>query len=396
VATAYRGGVPPDAYLEAADESRPALFTATVVAVVAVLIAGLVSVAALGTSLVNSPRDAVDALITGLETHDTGAVLATLDPAERAAIAPGLSQITASLKRIGVLSDSADPNALSGLSAAFHHVTTRTVSLAALHPGLAEVQFTGGTATLSLDPGGLPLGALVQGVVAAAFPHPFRRSFALREPIVTIQRNGTWYVSLGYTLAENARRRARLPLPTAAQAVPAVGAASPEGAARAFLTAAAGGDLRGLVEVIDPVVGGPFHDYAGLFAGQVRSPVALRSIGLRTTSVSGGVLVTVTSLDASVGRDEVTLAGRCFRVGRRAPLCEPSGSNLLAGYGVVAVERPGGWFVDPYRTVFDDLARVSAGLDLADLARLARDGGPLAAVHSVLAFVAQAPGLAAA
>jgi hypothetical protein len=377
---------------------------ALVVATVAVLLAGLVSVAGLTASTTNSPSDIVRDLLQATAAGNVSRALDTLDPAERGAIAPSLSTILDDLRRIGVVDQSADLSNVTGVVASFRRVSTRTESLAALRPGLAAVVFTGGTATLQVTTADLPLGALFAGVASKLVPSVITRTFALggpgaaQRPLVTIQRNGAWYVSLGYTVAEQARRAAGLPLPSAAESVPARGAASPDALARALVSAATTGDERTLVELTDPLEDGALHDYAPLFLSN-RRPSAPRlvvtQLGLASTPVKGGVLVTITDFTASLSNgDEVALTSAgCFvlrhRVGRTEQLCEPSGSNLLAGYGIVAVERQGAWFVDPYRSVLDDLDHVLRGVDLDKIARLAH-GDATAVLRDVTTFLGAA------
>jgi hypothetical protein len=117
--------------------------------------------------------------------------------------------------------------------------------------------------------------------------------------------------------------------------------------------------------------------------------------------VQGGTLVTITAFTASLPNGDVislTTAG-CFVVLRRnghtTRLCEPSGSNLLAGYGIVAVMRQGAWFVDPYRSVLDDVDHVIRGVDLSGIARLAH-GDAATVLRDISAFLAAAARLSPA
>ena len=374
-------------------------------ATVAVLLAGLVSVAGLTASTTNSPGDIVRDLLEATAAGNLTRAMDTLDPVERAAIAPSLSTIVDDLKKIGVVDQSADLTRVTGLVATFHRVSTRTESLAAVRPGLAAVVFTHGTATVHLTMSGLPLSALVKGVVAKLAPAVVTRTARLggpgaaARPLVTIQRNGSWYVSLGYTVAEQARRSAGLPLPSAAASIPAWGASSPVALAQALVSAATHGDERTLVELTDPRLDGALHDYAPLFIAtappSTTRRVAVSALGLASTPVKDGTLVTITGFTASVPNGDIvtlTPAG-CFRLqrttGRTESLCQPAGSNLLAGYGIVAVERSGAWFVDPYRSAFDDVDHVIRGVNLEKIARLAH-GDAAAVLNDLSAFLGTA------
>src|ERR1700722_19255667 len=106
------------------DGPRPAspLLTVLIVATVAVLITGLVSVAALSTSQTNSPQDAVSSLLTAASNANVEGILASIDPAEASALSAPLSQTVEDLKALGVLSSSADLHAITGVSVGFSKV----------------------------------------------------------------------------------------------------------------------------------------------------------------------------------------------------------------------------------------------------------------------------------
>jgi hypothetical protein len=322
-----------------------------------------------------------------VSTGNATAAIGTLDAPDRAAISPGLSNIVSSLKTLGLLDSSFDPSAISGLSVTFSDVATKTESLAALHPDLAAVVFTSGTATVHITPSELPVSALVKGFLAKVPPITKTVDLATRaddHPIVTIERAGQWYVSLGYTIAEIARRSAGAPLPSASGSVPAVGASSPTALVHALVAAGTDADIRGLVERTDPVEAAALHDYAPLFLSSVPAPhptgVTVSHLGLVTSPVAGGVLVRVTSFTATAPgglRATLTPAG-CVTVTKGTSshqFCQPSVSNLVAGLGVVAVQRGGKWYLDPYRTPLDDVANVLKGLNLGALAHLFSGGG---------------------
>jgi len=393
------------------DGPRPIspLLTGLIVATVAVLIAGLVAAAALSTSQTNSPQDAVTSLLDAASSANVTGILSSIDPVEASAISGPLSQTVDDLKNLGVLNSSVDLHAVSGVSVSFSKVGMRTTAIDPSRPDLAAVTFTGGTATLHVDVSQLPLGSLVtgflasRGVDAGSFERsaPLGGGDATEHPLVTVQRNGEWYVSIGYSIAETARLHAGLPFPTTP--VPAVGASSATGVAQALVTAATGGDARRLVELLDPDEMQAVHDYADLFLAKLPPPspsqVTVTSLGLSTAPVSGGTLVTVEDFSATVRGDVVSLTtAGCFVAsgpdvpGGSRKLCEPSGSNLLAGYGIVAVQRGASWYLDPLRTLADDAEHIVRGVNVSELGRVLQAGGPAGLFADVLGFGTTATG----
>ena len=100
------------------------------------------------------------------------------------------------------------------------------------------------------------------------------------EPIrvATVKRGDQWYVSLFYTIADNAVHQAGLPNPTA-QSSPPDGQDSPEDAVNALHRAgAAQGDLEGVIALLPPDEMGVLHDYGQLLdrPGRRRGPVDQR------------------------------------------------------------------------------------------------------------------------
>lgn len=379
-----------------------------VVGAVAVLGAGAavsVSLAAGGTSSASAPSDAVTNLLSAAQHSDVLGMLDSLEPAERDALKSGVTSLVGQLQRLDVLSSSTNLSNVSGLFVQFHNVTTRTDML---RPDVAAVFITGGTATAQVDPVQLPLGGFSRSVAGGALgpTHQLSTTSGIssgQSPIVTVKVGDNWYVSLGYTIAENARRAAGAPMPSPSQAVPAVGAPSPEDAVRGFLDSAAAFDLTGMIKATPPEELAALHEYAPLFLSGAQSvldrakahvSVTINSLGLGTVAQSdGSQLVQVKQLDFSVVVNRhlsVEVAGGCAHVTDSAdPMIDqtvcPDQSSSVAGLppeikqllqhvrdahpaeGLVAVQEGGQWYVDPVRTVFTDVDDLLATLGPGDL-----------------------------
>jgi hypothetical protein len=369
------------------------LFTVLVVATIGVLVAGVVSVAALSGSASNSPQDAVRALMQATASGNATAALAAVDPAEASAIGPALTTLVGALQKLGVFDPNLNLSNLDGISITFDNATMQTSTVDPSRPDLAAVTFTGGTVTARVDVAQLALGGLVKDALAGRST-TFTKSVPLAAPgrppvsIITVQRNGQWYVSIGYTLAAAALAHAGVPLSSAPSPIVAAGATSADAAARQFLAAAVQRDPRAAIALLDPTDSAALHDYGSalLAPAPASAPpaVTVSSLDLGASPVEGGTLETVTSFTATAGTTTVSLSGGCLQIASTTSaahqVCAPAGSNLAAGLGLVAVQRGSSWYIDPYRTVLDDLDRVVSGADLSALIGQlgGGGGGPLA------------------
>jgi hypothetical protein len=396
---------------------RPIGIVAVSVAVVALLVAGVVAVTALTGPAANTPEDAVRGLLTAAGNGDALGVLDHVDPAERDALTSFLTNGTQDLARLGVLAPGVDLHHVPGVTATFTVQATHTD----LRPGLATVEVTGGTVHLHVDASQLPLGSFVRqhagSALAAVGVRDTTSPLHLHGAIATVQRGGSWYVSLGYTVAEAARRSANMPLPDPAAAVPAVGAPTAEGAVDDFLHAVASLDVQRLIELTPPDEMQALHEYAPLFLPKVKDElgragsvsITITSLSLGHTAVSDGELVTVKSvgLHASVDGRTLDLAPgqKCPTIsggpsGDISGLCSADGSgqqprgwggvfnSLQAAkpqVGFVAVQEGGSWYVSPTRTVLDDLEAVLHALPsdfLTTVASVLTPGSALGSLHA--------------
>ncbi len=377
----------PDPYFPPEKPRRtPLLFTALVVTTVGVLVAGLVSVAALASSSSNAPEDAVRSLTQATGSGNLTAALAAIDPGESSGIGPALTAVVSDLQKIGVLDSSLSLSDVGGLSVTFDKLTT-TTTYDPSRSDIAAVTLTGGTVTTHFDPAQLALGSLAKNLLSGRLSKldhssPVAETGRPAPQLVTVLRNGQWYVSIGYTLAQAALTRAGVPFPAAVSAIAPAGAGSAEDAARQFLAAAAQRDGRGAIALLDPTNTAALHDYGSSLLAHVptgtTTPATITGLILTPSSVEGGTMETVTSFTATSGSNSVTLAGGCLQItSPSAPqqVCPPAGSNAAAGLGLVAVQRGSGWYIDPYRSVLDDLDRALSGADLGTLLGQLSTGG---------------------
>ena len=377
------------------------------IALVGAGVATSLSLAGGGTTSATTPDGAVRALLDSAQHGDLLGVLGTLEPSERAALEDGISRTTGQLQRLQVLSADTDLSDISGLQLGFSGIKTSTSYLT---PQRAAVTITSGTATSHVDPARLPLGPFTRSVAGPALAHakPTSSSSGVstgKNVIVTVQENGSWYVSLGYTVAEDLARNAGQSAPPAGASVPAVGSATPDDAIRSVVQSAAALDVAGVIKVTPPGELAALHDYAPLFLSNadralrtVRSKLSITVTRLDLADVpdgTGAELVTITGLAFRATYEQYTVSfdGSCITVtDARDPsndqqFCR-SGSGLdsvlsslpaplqplisdLKGIhpkeGLVAVEENGQWYFDPVRTVFTDVDNLLGALSLKDM-----------------------------
>jgi hypothetical protein len=232
--------------------------------------------------------------------------------------------------------------------------------------------------------------------------------------LTTVERDGSWYVSIGYSIAEAARRDANAPIPKFGEGVPAKGTGSPEDAVRALLEAGAAFDARRAIELVAPGEGASLHDYAGLFLPDVEAAAAdargsgfsasLKDLRLSAKTSGDTAIVTIDGFHIEWADNgdsgQVDYDGKCLkgRSGADEPssTCDEPGANnditralFPQGFPKITfstVKEDGAWFISPVRTWLDGVIEGLRPLDRKQLEDAAKspDGnvdammGPLA------------------
>jgi hypothetical protein len=370
-------------------------------------VATSLSLAGGGASPASTPEAAVRALLDSAQQGDLLGVLGTLEPSERDALEAGITQTTSQLQRLQVLSSDADLSDISGLTLGFSNIRTST---AFLTPQRAAVTITSGTASSHIDPSQLPLGSFTRSVAGSALAKTKAANSSSgvstgNDVIVTVQENGSWYVSLGYTVAEDAARASGQTAPPASSSIPAVGSETADDAIRSLIQSAANLDVAGVIKLTPPGEMAALHDYAPLFLAQadnalsnVRSKLSVSITKLDLADVpdgSGSELVTIRGIAfrATYEQYTVTYDGSCLDISdasdpsndqhfcpRASDLNSALSSlpaaiqpivndlkNLHPKEGLVALEENGQWYFDPVRTVFTDLDNLLGALSIKDM-----------------------------
>ena len=384
-------------------------FRILAVAVASVLIVGAGAGTAIGLSGGSggsaSPAQAVNALLSAAQNSDLLGALDAIAPGERAAVEPGLVTFIHQMQRLDVLSSGADPSRVPGLSFRFSGIQTSTQLL---EPTIAAVTITHGTMTSGANFAKLPLGSFVTGLTGGLVGKPSsstaQSAATGRSAIATVKDGGSWYVSLGYTIAVDSLRSGGgtgAP-PSPSLAVQPTGATTPEGAVSDFLDSLAALNLSAMIADLAPGEMAALRSYAPMFLSKanaelarVRGVVKLKiSVPSMSTQALGSMtLVKVSKLvlrESSRGTT-ITINGHCTtetNLGHSTTTCNGLGgsqsilkllpsnvqsilqrlSHARPDEGIATVEEGGKWYISPVATLLQAVNAVVAELQPSDLA----------------------------
>ena len=365
-----------------------------------------------------SPQAAVNALFTSLSNSDPIGLAGQLDPAEASLFTDLNADVLAELKRLDVLGPSASATSLTGTSITVSGLTFDPTD-ETINENLRVVKLTGGTVTIASNPGQLPLSDKIKSTFADQIGQAEPQSQTLNIAdavaandgpirIATVQRGGQWYVSLFYSIADNATHQAGLPNPTAADKIAAIGSSSPEAAVDAFVKKAATGDLEGLIALTAPDEMGVLHDYGKVLVNtidtsDVTSGVSdlgftVKDASWAVSDVTGGKKVSLASLTVSAQGQTATItrdpAAGSLTVdldGQTQTLDQSTIEDFIAqagggqdldptmvdivkrefqqvvGLGIVTVQVNGQWYVSPVRSFSDIVVSLLKGLQPSDV-----------------------------
>ncbi|WP_236793119.1 flagellar basal body protein FliL [Amycolatopsis sp. GM8] len=359
-----------------------------------------------------TPTAAALNLASSISNGDLVGVLDSLAPAEAALFTDPVQDTTKELKRLRVLDENADPNALNGVQIKSEHLTFDEAGAEQVNDHLTITKLTGGTLTVTSDFSRLPVGKkfLDEALPGSARPQgPQTEMIDIAkevrktgEPvrIATVRVDGEWYPSLLYTIADYALKDAHEPWPSTS--IPAAGASSAKEAVQQMVQAALDADLRRVIELLPPDEMAVLHDVgpAILQAAQGEtepSGARVTDFQAQTSAVTGGTRVTLTAVRVEDGDGRVFAAqkmGDCYevtdedssqrmcaddlidRIGDdagsvpsdvREVLRHLATGILHQGVGVVTTETGGKYYVSPIRTLTEQGMTVLRSLQPGDI-----------------------------
>lgn len=353
-----------------------------------------------------SPEDAVHALVDAINEEDVLGALDVVLPGERDTFKEPLVRLVEELERLEVLDPSADLADVGGVELQIELTDMTTGKVA---DDIVTVDVVG-TVSGSVDAEQLPIGDLLLDE-AFGGERPTGESGESGEAstfgtedtplrITTVERDGRWYVSIMYSIAESARVAADVgPVPDASQAVEPQGGSSPEEAMDQFLDRVVALDLEGVIASLNPNEAEALQRYAPLFLPDAEAAIdeMLAEAGLSVTiedvqydvetdGDQATLLPTSFALRAAVEGEEanVRFADGCLTVsvaGEEEQFCADDAEGSLDAFGLggwsgltgsgVRLDRVDGeWYVSPLGTMFDVMLTALEGVERADLEEL--------------------------
>ncbi len=197
-----------------------------------------------------TPEEAVTTFVSAMENEDVLGMIDVTLPEEVGALRGAVDSITSDAKRVDLLGDDFDTGGVQGVDISIDDLALETNFF---EGGLAAVTATSGTISATFDPLVFQFGdkareLLGDGDGASTATADLATTDA---SVMTVERDGRWYVSLEYTLAEFIRQANGWEVPGPVSRTP-VGFDSPEAAVTGFYDRLAALDLQSAIDTFAP------------------------------------------------------------------------------------------------------------------------------------------------
>lgn len=271
-----------------------------------------------------TPEGALEGALAALSAEDLIGAAEFVEPTERETMIDAGLEVVEELVRLEVFDETLDLTAVDGIDLEFDDVE---VEVEVVRSGLAHLYVVGGTSTSSIDGSAVPFGPLVTDrvddedlAVEESHTEPLARTDV---PIVAVERDGRWYLSLWYTVAEGARLELGRPLPSTADRLAEIGADTPERAVENFVGALEQLDIATMIGLLDPLEASALYDYGSLFVEDAQDGVdgflrdvrregwywEVTRLDLRSETEGSQATVFVDRLDVSAEGPDVSVEG---------------------------------------------------------------------------------------
>ncbi len=288
---------------------RTAGIGATIAALAGAIGFTTIALSGAGNAGAATPEDAVREFITATADEDILGMIDLIDPAEAPAMRTAVDEGRAEAVGANLIDEGFSLDGLDGLDLSFSDLDLVTESLG---DGLAVVTAVAGSASWTFDPALFPLGQQLQEAFAGDLVLTTRtaRLDELVSPsmLATVERDGRWFVSVSFTLAEYARQAADLALP--ATTLTAVGADTPEAAADEFFANLVALDLPGAFATAAPGEGDALLRYGPLLISESADAIAdYRASGFDLQLSDAGYSVAGEGARRTLSAETFTISG---------------------------------------------------------------------------------------
>ena len=199
-----------------------------------------------------TPEEAVTTFVSALEQEDVLGMIDVTLPEEVGHLRAAVDSVTADSKRIGLLADEFDIGGVRGIDVSVADLVLETNFL---EGDLAVVTATSGTFSAAFDSNAFPFGDNLRELLGEK-EQVDTLNWTLGDvdspaQLMTVQRDGRWYVSLEYTVAEYLRASSGWELPGPVDRTP-VGFDSADAAVTGFYERLAALDFQGALDTFAP------------------------------------------------------------------------------------------------------------------------------------------------
>lgn len=361
-------------------------------------------------------EEAVTQLFEAVENDDLIGLTEVMLPSEREALIDPMVDLFSELERLDILDEDVDLEARAdeaGSDGIDFSVSGLNYTTTVVGEGVVNVELTAGVVSVTGDVGDLPFGDRATAEIGQE-----NMSESLDDQIVdfsteddarftVVEEDGSWYVSLWYSVAETVREDAGEPAPTFGAGVVPVGGDTPEDALRVMVQGAVDLDAEAVIAAMDPSEFRALHDYAPLFLDDADNAAAdfrtmlddenitysLDRLDLSSSDVRGRTVVSVDGFAFSAAANGESFSldfdGNCFTVIMDSEIDETCLDELRGEFddgelpdayldlidnsnsGVTVVERDGQWFVSGFPTIIGGYTDLLASLEPSDIDDLA-------------------------
>lgn len=307
-----------------------------------------------------SPEEALEEFFAAVGNEDLVGMAETILPSERDALITPLLSITSELERLELFGEAIEIDSFGTLD---FEVEGVLVSSTLLDPGIAAVRTDAGTIQVHGSTDDVPVMAKITEWFDEQ-PEEFEDAIVdlAEEPIrlVAVEDNGSWYLSLFYSAAEQARKDSGLGLPNFGEGPVPVGAPTPEGAVENFVNELVALNLEGMITQLDPEEMRALYDYSPLFVPDAQAEVNELLDGLRSEGLEWSVTNLESHADDARGRTVVVIDGAGFQASSDEFSYEVSFADDCFSYAI-----DDGWSEPQSETVCEgDQPLPDSGMDL--------------------------------
>ena len=198
-----------------------------------------------------TPQEAVTTFASAMEHEDLLGMIDVTLPEEVGVLRAAVDSATSDAKRVGLVSTDFNADGVKGIDISVDDLTLDTNFF---EGGLAAVTATGGRVSTSFDPAAFPFGDKLRALLGSPSSATAVADIAsMTTPLVlmTVERDGRWYVSIEFTIAELVRHSAHLDEPGPVSRT-SVGFDSPQQAVDALFSRVSALDLPAALETFAP------------------------------------------------------------------------------------------------------------------------------------------------